>query len=100
MDVFEAVAEPARRRVLDLLVERPCPVGEIAEATGMSQANTSHHLRVLRESGLVDVRPDRQRRIYELRPERLAELMGWLAPYQRLWSRSLDALELHLDKEE
>ena len=99
-DVFEVVAEPARRRILDLLVERPLAVGEIAAATGMSQPNASRHLRILREGGLVESRPDRQRRIYELRPDGLAELMGWIGPYQRLWSRGLDALERHLDEEE
>jgi DNA-binding transcriptional ArsR family regulator len=56
----------------------------------------SKHLRVLREAGLVDVRQDAQRRWYRLRPEPLAEIDAWLAPYRRLWNRSLDALERHL----
>jgi len=69
---FDVLAEPARRRILDLLLERPCSVGELVERIGLSQPGTSKHLRVLREAGLVDVRKDAQRRLYELRPEPLA----------------------------
>lgn len=97
---FEVVAEPARRSILDLLVGGPRPVGEIVAATGMSQPNASRHLRILREAGLVESRPQGQRRLYELRPEGMAELIGWVAPYQRLWRDSLDALERHLDETE
>jgi DNA-binding transcriptional ArsR family regulator len=95
---FEVVAEPARREILDLLIEGARPVGELAAKTGLSQPNTSRHLRVLREAGLVESRADGQRRLYELRPEGLAELEQWLAPYRRLWRGSLDALERHLDE--
>jgi DNA-binding transcriptional ArsR family regulator len=98
-DVFEVVAEPSRRGILDLLAERPRTVGEIAERTGLSQPNASRHLRILREAGVVESTPEGQRRLYELRPEGLAELIGWVAPYQRLWRGSLDALERHLDEE-
>lgn len=98
-DVFEVVAEPSRRGILDLLAERPRTVGEIAERTGLSQPNASRHLRILREARVVESTPEGQRRLYELRPEGLAELIGWLAPYQRLWRGSLDALERHLDEE-
>jgi DNA-binding transcriptional ArsR family regulator len=72
-------------------------VGEIVEATGLTQPGTSKHLRVLREAGLVEVRPDGRRRLYALRPEPLAELDAWLAPYRRHWAGRLDALERHLD---
>jgi DNA-binding transcriptional ArsR family regulator len=94
---FEVVAEPTRRRILDLLRERSRPVGELVELFGLSQPLVSKHLRVLRDAGLVRVRQDAQRRWYELRPEPLAELDAWLAPYRRLWAGSLDALERHLD---
>jgi DNA-binding transcriptional ArsR family regulator len=97
---FEVLAEPARREILDLLIDGPRPVGELVSETGLSQPNTSRHLRILRESGLVDSRPDGQRRIYGLRPEGLVELERWLAPYRRLWRGSLDALERHLDEKE
>lgn len=83
---FEVLAEPARRRILDLLLVRPRLVGELTEALGLSQPGTSKHLRVLREAGLVRVRPEAQRRWYELRPEPLAELDAWLAPYRRYLS--------------
>ena len=95
---FEVVAEPTRRRILDLLRERSRPVGELVELFGLSQPLVSKHLRVLRDAGLVRVRQDAQRRWYELRPEPLAELDAWLAPYRRLWTDSLDALERHLDE--
>jgi DNA-binding transcriptional ArsR family regulator len=95
---FEVVAEPTRRRILDLLRERSRPVGELVELFGTSQPLVSKHLRVLRNAGLVRVRQDAQRRWYELRPEPLAELDAWLAPYRRLWADSLDALERHLDE--
>jgi DNA-binding transcriptional ArsR family regulator len=94
---FHVLAEPARRRILDLLLERPRPVGELVEQLGLSQPGTSKHLRVLRDAGLVQVRQDAQRRWYELRPEPLAEIDEWLRPYRRLWADRLDALERHLD---
>ncbi|SRR5258707_15336468 len=97
---FEVVAEPARRQILDLLIEGPRPVGEIVGETGLSQPNTSRHLRILREAGLVEARPEGQRRLYELRPEGLTELVRWLDPYRRLWRSSLGALERHLDETE
>jgi DNA-binding transcriptional ArsR family regulator len=94
---FDVLAEPTRRRILDLLLERPRLVGDLTEALGLSQPGTSKHLRVLRDAGLVRVRPEAQRRWYELRPEPLADVDAWLAPYRRLWKDSLDALERHLD---
>jgi DNA-binding transcriptional ArsR family regulator len=97
---FEVVAEPTRREIMDLLIDGPRPVGELVAETGMSQPNTSRHLRILRESGLVRAKADGQRRLYELRPEGLVELEKWLAPYRRLWRGSLDALERHLDEKE
>jgi DNA-binding transcriptional ArsR family regulator len=95
--VLDAIAEPNRRRILDLVRDRPRPVGELVDELGLTQPGTSKHLRVLREAGLVEVRPDGRRRLYALRPEPLAELDAWLAPYRRLWSVRLDALERHLD---
>jgi DNA-binding transcriptional ArsR family regulator len=97
---FAVLAEPARRRILDLLLERPRPVGELVERLGLTQPGTSKHLRVLREAGLVQSRQDAQRRVYEVRLEPLAEVDAWLAPYRRAWSSRLDALEQHLDATE
>ena len=95
---WSALADPHRRAVLELLLERPRPVGELVERLGLSQPGTSKHLRILREAGLVDVRRDAQRRFYELRTAPLAELDAWLEPYRHLWARSLDALGDHLDE--
>jgi DNA-binding transcriptional ArsR family regulator len=94
---FEVLAEPVRRRILDLLRERPRLVGELTAELGLSQPGTSKHLRVLREAGLVKVRADAQRRWYELNPAPLAEVDEWLAPYRWMWSDRFDALERHLD---
>ena len=97
MSVFEVVAEPSRRRILDLLglVERP--VGELVEQLGLSQPAVSKHLRILREAGLVEVRGEAQRRLYRVRPEPLRAIYEWLAPYRQMWAASLDDLERHLD---
>jgi DNA-binding transcriptional ArsR family regulator len=96
-DVLTVLAEPTRRRILDLLLVGPRPVGELVGALGLTQPATSKHLRVLRDAGLVSVRPTAQQRVYTLEPARLAELDAWLAPYRRLWTNRLDALERHLD---
>lgn len=94
---FEVLAEPNRRRILDLLRAEERPVGDLVAALAISQPAVSKHLRVLREAGLVEVRADAQRRVYRLRTEPLRELDAWLAPYRRLWAAHLDALERHLD---
>lgn len=99
-DVLEVLAEPKRRQILDLLIKRPRPVGELVERIGLSQPGTSKHLRLLREAGLVRVRAEGQRRVYELRPDPLRALDAWLAPYRRLWAASLDRLERALDEED
>jgi DNA-binding transcriptional ArsR family regulator len=93
---FQLVAEPTRRRILDLLLERPRSVSELVEQLAASQPGTSKHLRALREAGLVRVRVEAQRRRYEIQPGPLAEIDAWLAPYRRLWARRLDALDEHL----
>jgi len=95
---WSALADPNRRAVLELLLERPRPVGELVDRLGLSQPGTSKHLRVLREAGLVQVRQEAQRRVYALDPGPLAELDVWLAPYRRLWNERLDALGRHLDE--
>jgi DNA-binding transcriptional ArsR family regulator len=94
---FAVLAEPTRRRILDLLRERPRLVGELSAELGLSQPGTSKHLRVLRDAGLVKVRAEAQRRWYELDPAPLAEVDAWLAPYRWMWADRLDALERHLD---
>lgn len=94
---FEIVAEPTRRRILDLLLTGERPVGDLVTGLGMSQPGVSRHLRVLRDAGLVTSRTDAQRRLYSVSPAPLAELDAWLAPYRRLWAQRLDQLAAHLD---
>lgn len=96
---FDVLAEPTRRRILELLLDRERPVGELVKRLKLSQPGVSKHLRVLREAGLVSVRSDAQRRIYGVRPEPLQEVAEWLEPYRKLWGERLDALERHLDEE-
>jgi DNA-binding transcriptional ArsR family regulator len=98
--LLDVLAEPHRRRLLDLLREGEQPVGALVEAMALPQPNVSKHLRVLRDAGLVTTRPDGRRRLYRLRAEPLVELDAWLAPYRRLWTHNLDALEAHLDEME
>lgn len=97
---LDVLHEPHRRAVLDLLRQRPRLVSELADALGLAQPATSKHLRVLREAGLVRVEVDGPRRRYHLRPEPLAELDAWLAPYRWMWDDRLDALGAHLDEME
>jgi DNA-binding transcriptional ArsR family regulator len=96
---FDVLAEPNRRRILDLLRTQPRSVGDLVQHLGLTQPGTSKHLKVLREAGLVHVRKDAQRRYYELDPAPLAEIDEWLAPYRKLWASQLDALERHLDEQ-
>lgn len=96
MDVVAALADPTRRRILELLVVGDVPAGELADRFPVSRPAVSRHLRVLREAGLVQVRVDRQRRLYSLDPTPLAELDEWLTPYRRLWSQRLDALDTEI----
>jgi DNA-binding transcriptional ArsR family regulator len=95
---FTVLAEPNRRRILDLLRERERPVGELVDTLAISQPAVSKHLRVLREVGFVESRVEAQRRVYRIRPEPLHDIAAWLEPYRALWADSLDALEEHLDK--
>jgi DNA-binding transcriptional ArsR family regulator len=97
---FEVVAEPTRRRILDLLRDQERPVNDLVGRLGITQPGVSKHLKVLRDAGLVEVRRDAQRRLYRVRPEPLAEIEAWLAPYRRRWAGTLDALERHLEAKE
>jgi DNA-binding transcriptional ArsR family regulator len=93
---FAVLAEPSRRRILDLLCEGEQSVGQLTTELRLSQPAVSKHLRILRDHGMVEVRTDAQRRLYRVRPEPLMELDGWLEPYRTLWNASLDRLERHL----
>src|SRR3954454_3631136 len=96
-DAFVVLAEPTRRRILTELREAERSVGELAGSLDVPQPTVSKHLKVLREAGFVSARVAAQQRIYRLEAAPFEALAGWLAPYQRLWERHLDALERHLD---
>lgn len=96
--VFEIIAEPNRRAILNLLALSQQSVGEIERQLHMPQTTVSKHLRVLRDAGFVESTVDAQRRLYRLKPEPLLELDAWLAPFRRFWSAHVDALERHLDR--
>ena len=99
MNVYEALAEPHRRRIIELVGDGERTAGDIVDALAISQPGASKHLRILREAGLVSVRKDAQRRVYRLEPAKLAEVDAWLRPYRKFWSGKLDALVDHLMKE-
>jgi DNA-binding transcriptional ArsR family regulator len=99
-NLFEVVAEPHRRRILDALCDRDRSVTELVELLGLAQPTVSKHLKSLRDADLVVVRPEAQRRWYQLRAEPLRELDRWLEPYRHTWARRLDALGAHLDRME
>lgn len=90
IDAFDTLADPTRRRIVAALREGERPVGEIVQQAGIDQSGVSRHLRILHEAGFVSVRPDGQRRLYALKPDRFRELEAWLADYRRLWETRLD----------
>ncbi|UOQ46708.1 metalloregulator ArsR/SmtB family transcription factor [Gracilibacillus caseinilyticus] len=94
---FSALAEPSRLAIVDLLLNQPLPVGEIAEKLQLNQPQASKHLRVLSEAGIVEVHPIANRRIYKLKPEPFVELDEWLDSYRRIWEARMDRLDDYLD---
>ena len=99
MDEFTALADPTRRRIVDLLADGEKDAGSIAAGFEISKPAISRHLRVLREGGIIQVRQEAQRRIYSLRPDGLRDIDRWLSRYRSFWSERLDDLEA-ADKEE
>lgn len=95
---YAALADPTRRRILDLLRAGERCVSDLVAALEITQPGVSKHLRALRAAGLVEVRPEGRRRWYRLRPDPLAEVDAWIEPYRAFWSRRLDALERHLEE--
>jgi DNA-binding transcriptional ArsR family regulator len=96
VDALAALADPTRRRIVELLAEREHDAGELAAEFTVSRPAVSRHLRVLREAGLVTARGEAQRRVYSLEPAPLAELDAWLARYRDFWTNRLDALDTQL----
>lgn len=95
---FDALAQPNRQRILEVLVSGERSVGDLVAALGLPQPAVSKHLRVMRTAGLVDVRGDAQRRLYRIRPEAFQAIDAWLLPYRAMWARHLEDLERHLDE--
>ena len=96
MNAFEALADPTRRRIVELLAEHDRNAGQIAAEFDVSRPAVSRHLRVLREGGLVEARELGTQRVYSLAPAPLAELDAWLAKYRGFWAQRLDALDTQL----
>ena len=97
-DTFNAVAEPRRRQILDLLRGGEQPVGELVRRLGLGQPQVSKHLRVLREVGAVEVRDEGRQRLYRVNGEALRPIHDWVASYERLWEDRFEALDVVLDE--
>lgn len=99
MDAFAAVADPTRRAIVALLARGERPSGEIAQAMRITPPAVSQHMAVLKEAGLVRVRPEKQKRFYALAPEGVTEIEDWVREIKAFWAPKLDALEAALKKE-
>ena len=98
-DIFQAIADPTRRAILDRLQVGPAPVNSLADGFPQSRPAISKHLRILRESGLVSEQRQGRERVYELHPDRLAEIADWLLTYRDFWQTSLNRLKRKLEEE-
>lgn len=98
--VFRAIADPGRRRMLDAMLEGERSVGELTALLGVRQPTVTGHLDVLRRAGLCEARSEGRHRFYSVRPERLAEVEDWLAPYRAFWTDRLGRLGEHLARRE
>ncbi|MGW8823192.1 ArsR/SmtB family transcription factor [Paenibacillus lautus] len=99
-NLFEVLAEPNRRTILDYLRVKECTVGEIVDLMQLSQPGVSKHLRILRDAGLVSLRKEAQRHVYSLNAKPLEQIHDWLEPYRQFWTNKLDDLERLLDADE
>lgn len=93
IDVFQTLAHPTRRRIVESLRYGEQQVGDVVDQLGIHQSGVSRHLRVLLDAGFVQVRPDGQRRLYSLRPEPFRQLQDWVGSYEKLWKPRLDRLD-------
>jgi len=96
VQILSALADPIRLQIVEMLAERERDAGELASAFPVTRPAVSRHLRVLRQAGLVQVRPEAQRRVYVLDPRPLEDLAHWLDQYRQFWGQRLDALETEL----
>ena len=96
---FSALAEPNRFQIVELLRERPMPVGELVDTLHIRQPQVSKHLKVLADAGIVEVRPQANQRIYELSPKKFQEIDRWLEKYRKMWEDRFDRLDAFLQRE-
>ena len=97
-DPFRAIADPNRRRMLDLMLAEERTVGFLAEQLGIAQPSVSQHMQVLRLAGLVEARSEGRRTFYTVRAAQLRSVADWIAKYEAFWSEALDALDDHLSR--
>ena len=96
--LFHALADPARLRIVDAMKSGECAVGDIVERMDIHQSGVSRHLRILAEAGIVQMRPDGQKRLYSLRKEAFDQLEAWVAGYRRHWEARLDRFAAALER--
>jgi DNA-binding transcriptional ArsR family regulator len=99
MQAFAALADPTRRRIVELLAKSERSAGDLGRRFAITQPAVSQHLRALRDAGLVKVRQDAQRRMYSIDGRGLAQIDAWLSRYRAFWTTHLDALERALQDE-
>ena len=100
LDIFQTLADPTRRCIVEALLAGEQQVGDVVEKVGIHQSGVSRHLRILSEAGFVSMRPDGQRRLYSLRPDPFQELEAWVDRYRNLWESRLDRLGAALAKKQ
>jgi DNA-binding transcriptional ArsR family regulator len=99
LDAFQTLADPTRRRIVEVLRAGEQQVNDIVEHAGVHQSGVSRHLRILGDAGFVTMRPDGQRRLYSLKPEPFRDLDDWLDKFRSLWERRLDRFGAALEKQ-
>ena len=98
IEIFQALSDPARLRIVEAMKSGECAVNDIVERMDIHQSGVSRHLRILADAGIVQMRPDGQRRLYSLRKEAFDELEAWVAAYRRHWEKRLDRFGAALKK--
>lgn len=99
-DIFQAIADPTRREIIDLLAHQSLPVNEVADNFDISRPAVSKHIKILSECGLVVIRKEGRKRFCRADPRKLQEVMEWAARYRKFWAESLDVLEALLTEED
>ena len=97
-DAFNAVAEPRRREIIDLLADGERPVNDLVARLGLAQPQVSKHLRVLREVGMVDVRDEGRQRLYRLNGRGLKPIHDWVSAYERTWTERFERMDTVLEE--